>query len=56
MDKDLYRIMKQIEEKENKNAEESKKFKVQDVEYLGVIELTENINGVDTKTQKTSIE
>ena len=52
MDKDLYRIMKEIEEKENQNAQEYKKFKVQDVEYIGVVELTEEINGVETKIQK----
>ena len=44
MDKDLYRIMKEIQEREKANADEYKKFKVQDIEYIGVVELTEENN------------
>ena len=52
MDKDLYAIMKEIEGRENQNADEYKKFKVQGVEYIGTVELEEEINGVKTKIVK----
>lgn len=52
MDKDLYKIMKEIYQKEDSYALEKGKFLVKDVEHIGSIELNEKINDVDTKTVK----
>ena len=52
MDIEIYKIMKKIYEKENENAEKYKKFEVDDVQYIGIIETAENISGVDTKIIK----
>ena len=56
MDKDLYRIMQKIREKEEENAEKYKKFKVYDVVHKGKIKTIEVVNGVDTEVEKDIFE
>ena len=52
MERDLYRIMKDIYEKENKYAIEFDKFEVEDIEFIGTIETIQKINDIDTKVVK----
>ena len=52
MYRDLYKRMKEVRVKEKENAKEFKKFNVKDIEYIGKIDLTEDVNGVETRIQK----